>query len=353
MRIKFLRELSAMFGLSIFVGVLLLAQICAAQEKKYTVVVVEYKGARVSFFDSQTGAKLGSIAVGFKPHEVEISTDGKTAYVSNFGIEDYDHHIGTPGNSISVIDIRRMKEKYKLSTENLFTKDGVAVSGKAPHGVKLRPPKGNELFVNTEIGGDLMLVYDVKKRRLKRSFAVPTGAHNFIFSPDGQYLYLFAGANGAFKINPETGEVLAKMKLSTPVRGLHYTADNRFIIAAGRGEAVLLNPENLAVERHFQNLEIGQMLYPKPTPDGKNILFPAVNDSLLVVLEIKSGAIIHRLKVGKAPINIALSPDGKFAYVSSDSDTFFNIVDLKTFEFKKFAEVDGSNGIGISNQIKR
>lgn len=351
--IAFLRILGIVFGLSIFAGVLPLVQTCAAQEKKYTVVAVESKAARVGFYDSNTGAKIGSVAVGFKPHEIEISADGKTAYVSNFGIEDYDHRIGTPGNSISVIDIRRIKEKYKLSTENLLTKDGVSVSGKAPHGVKLRPPKENELFVSTEFGGDLILVCDVKKRRLKRSFAAPEGTHNFIFSNDGKYLYLFAGANGVFKVNPDTGEILARMKLSTPVRGLHYMIGNRFIIASGRGEAFLLNPENLAVERHFQNLEIGQMLYPKPTPDGKYILFPAPNDSQVVVLEIKSGAVVHRLKVGDAPIAVAVSSDDNAAYVSSDTDTYFCVIDLKTFEFKKFAESDGSNGIGISKRIKR
>lgn len=249
----------------------------------------------MGFYNSQTGAKIGSVAVGFKPHEIEISGDGKTAYLTNFGIEDYDHRIGTPGNSISVIDIPRMKEKYKLSTEKFSTKDSALASVKAPHGIKLRPSKGDELFVNTEVGGDFILVYDVKKRRLKRSFAIPAGTHSFIFSPDGQYLYLFSGTNGIFKVNPETGDILAKIKLSTPVRGLHYTTDSRFIIAAGSGEAVLLNPENLSIERHFQGLEVGQMLYPKPTPDGKYILFPAVNDSQVVVLEIKSGRIVHRL----------------------------------------------------------
>jgi hypothetical protein len=48
----------------------------------------------------------------------------------------------------------RTREKYKLSTENLLTENNVAVSGKAPHGIKLRPPKENDLFVNTEIGGE-------------------------------------------------------------------------------------------------------------------------------------------------------------------------------------------------------
>ncbi len=106
------------------------------------------------------------------------------------------------------------------------------------------------------------------------------------------------------------------------------------------------------MERHFQGLEVGQMLYPKPTPDGEYILFPAVNDSQVVVLEIKSGTVLRRLKVGKAPIAVAVSPNGNVAYVSSHIDTYFSSVDLKTFEFKKFAEADGSNGIGIGKRVK-
>lgn len=347
------RILGVALGLLIFISVSPLAQICLAQEKKYTVVAVEVQGAKLGFYDPNTGKQLGSVAIGFKPHEVEISADGKTAYVANFGIEDYDHRIGTPGTTISVIDIPKMREKYKLSTENVKLPDGTVVTGKAPHGIKLRPAREAELFVNTEFGGDLMLVYDVKKRRLKRSFAIPAGAHNFIFSPDGKFLYLFAGANGAFNINPETGETLATMKLSTPVRGLHYTTDNRSIIAAGSVEVALLNPENLAVERRFENLGVGQILYPKPTPDGKYILLPAVLDSLLAVLEISSGKIVHRLKVGAAPIAVAVSPDGGTAYVSSHTDTFFSSIDLKTFEFKKFAGAEGSNGIAIGKPIKK
>lgn len=331
----------------------LFAQTILAQEKKCTVVVVEVQAARIGFYNSKTGAKIGSVVVGSKPHEIEISRDGKTAYVTNFGIEDYDHRIGTPGNSISVIDIPRMKEKYKLSTENLSPKDSALASIKGPHGIKLRPSKEGELFVNTEVGGDFIIVYDVKKRKLKRSFSVPAGTHNFIFSPEGQYLYLFAGANGIFKVNPETGDILAEIKLSTPVRGLHYTTDNRFIIAAGSGEVALLNPENLSVERHFKELGVGAMLYPKPTPDGQYILLPAVYDSQVVVLEIKSGKVVHRLKVGKNPIAIAVSPDCNTGYISSHTDNFFCSVDLKTFEFKKFAEAEGSNGIGIGHFIKQ
>jgi DNA-binding beta-propeller fold protein YncE len=324
-----------------------------AQKTSYAVVAVESKGSRLSFYDSITGEKTGSVPLGLKPHEVEISPDGRTAFVTNFGIEDYDHHIGTPGNSVSVIDIASAREKYKLSTENLTTTSRLSFSGKAPHGVKLRPSKRDELFVNTEVGGDFMLVYNLKTRKLKRFFSVPEGSHNFIFSPDGKFIYLFAGPNGVFKIDADTGGILSSAKLGSPARGLHYTTDNRFIIASGRGEAALLNPGNLSIERRFENLGVGQMLYPMPSPDGKYILFPAPEDSLVIVMDIKTGEVVRRLKAGSAPIAIALSPNGDKAYVSSDSDTEFKVIDLHTFDFTKFADADGSNGIAISIKVKR
>ena len=64
----------------------LFVSIRIGRERSYTVIVVEQQAARVGFYDSRTGAKFGSVAVGFKPHEIELSKDGETASVSNFGI---------------------------------------------------------------------------------------------------------------------------------------------------------------------------------------------------------------------------------------------------------------------------
>jgi DNA-binding beta-propeller fold protein YncE len=340
------------FCFSGFTASRLAAQPGIAAGKPFTVVVVEVQAARVGFYDSQSGVKMGSVNVGFKPHEIEISKDGSTAYVANFGIEDYDHRIGTPGNSISVIDIPLMKEQYKIYINDTSTTYKFLATIKAPHGIKLRPSKEEELFANTEQGGDYMLVYDVTNRKLKRSYALPAGTHNFIFSPDGQFLYLFSGVDGVFKVNPQSGEILAGKKLSTPVRGLHYTADKRFIIAAANNEAVLLDPEDLSIHRHYQNLGIGQILYPRPTPDGKYILLPDVYAGIVAVLDMESGTIIHKLAVGPTPISIAISPDGNKAFVSSHTGDYFSSIDLQTFEIKKFATANGSNGIGIGERIK-
>lgn len=333
---------------NVFLAALLFVSTCIGQEKNYTVVVVEQQAARVGFYDSRTGAKFGSAAVGFKPHEIELSKDGKTAYVSNFGIEDYDFRLGTPGASVSVIDVRRMREKYRFSTEDLPLKNKPPVSGKAPHGVKLRPPSERELFVNTEVGGDLMLVYDLKTKRLARSFAVPKGTHNFVFSPDGDTLFLMAAAGGVFRINPETGAVAAQMKLPTPVRGLIYTADGRHLIASGAGEIALLDPADLSVQKHFKELGGGQIIYSAPTPDGKYILAPAPAASEVAVLEVETGKIVRRIVTGKSPIAVKISPGGRFAYVSNAEDSHVSRINLKDFSVKNFADATGANGLAIS-----
>src|SRR5690242_2953754 len=87
-----------------------------AHSSQKMLIVVEENASHVSFYNHEDGKKLGSVAVGFLPHEIAISADGKTAYVSNFGIKDYDSGSGIPGASISVIDIPNRTEKYRLYT---------------------------------------------------------------------------------------------------------------------------------------------------------------------------------------------------------------------------------------------
>lgn len=63
------------------------------KEDSYLLLIVEESASRVGFYDPTRGQCIASIETGFLPHEIEVSADGRTAYVSNFGLQDYD---GTP-----------------------------------------------------------------------------------------------------------------------------------------------------------------------------------------------------------------------------------------------------------------
>ncbi|MBK6771256.1 MAG: hypothetical protein IPG78_03755 [Ignavibacteria bacterium] len=214
-------------------------------ESNHILIVVEESDSSIGFYDPNKG-EIGRIKTGFWPHEIAVSDDGKTAYVTNFGIKDYDENIGVPGASISVIDIQNICE-----VKRLFTYKDLAEykKYKAPHGVKISP-NGNNLYVNVEGEDEEMLIYNLKdssslpiqffkiapelnikekKDDFISNFDIEEGTHNFLFSEDGKYLFLSSGKKGVFKINSDSGEIIDNILLdeNNPVRGLTFTIDKR------------------------------------------------------------------------------------------------------------------------------
>ncbi|KTD19315.1 PQQ-dependent catabolism-associated beta-propeller protein [Legionella lansingensis] len=311
--------------------------------------VVEENADRVSFYDPNDNS-LSSLKLGFLPHEIAITKDGKTAYISNFGIRDYDSGSGTPGASISVIDIPNHLEKYRLYTFDPEDSQDYSQIDSAPHGVKLRPPFEKELYVNVEKGNKI-LVYDVDNRSIIKKINVSPNTHNIFFSPDGKVLWLMAGRDGVIRLDPDSGQITGTFTLPTPVRGLKYTPDNRYLMVSAVNQIVFIDPETLTLRKQFTNLGVGPILYSEITPDQKYILAPAAFDHQVVVIDVGSGKVVKRLITGLNPINVLVSPDAQFAYVSNATDKHLTKVDLKTFEFVSIPSHAGPNGLGFVPQF--
>lgn len=306
---------------------------CATAQQKL-VAVQQYRDS-VIIFDAKTGVQTGHIKIGFKPHEVTYDAVTKKCFVSNFGLEDYDLKVGKTGNSISVIDpfIGRL-------VNTIYTSADTAVHS-GPHGIKIRPGKWRELFVNLEIGGDTMLVFDPDNLQLKRKFRLPPGTHNFAFSADGRQLWLMEGANGVSHVDPLNGAVIQHETLSSPIRGL-LVAKN-WLVASGKNEVFLLSKTDLKVKRHFSDLGVGQMLYANITPDQKHILAPAAFENVVLVIDARTGKVIKRVNTGSTPINVQVS--GNRAFVTHARDSYIAILNLKTFTLMGKLPAFGTNGL--------
>ena len=141
--------------------------------------VQEGPGQVVVPFSPSAPAEKATIAVREKPHEIELTPDGRTAFVTNFGLLEVNHKIGKPGSTISVLDVSSgsVRNEFRLPAGHT-----------APHGVKLRLPLYNELFTNAEEGAESMVVFHAETGAVLRVFALPQGVHNFVFSPDGTAL---------------------------------------------------------------------------------------------------------------------------------------------------------------------
>lgn len=88
-------------------------------------VVLNKEDATLVTVDPATGKVLGRVSTGEGPHEVTVSTDGRTAFVGNYG------GATVPGNTISVIDLVAMKELRRFDVSPLRRPHGVVfVDGK-------------------------------------------------------------------------------------------------------------------------------------------------------------------------------------------------------------------------------
>ncbi|WP_213803591.1 hypothetical protein [Granulicella sp. dw_53] len=315
-----------------------------------TVLVVQEGPGKVVIFSAFNPSQSKTVDVGEKPHEIELTEDGETAFVSNFGLLDANHRVGTPGTTISVLDIKGGVERTRFHLPEGLT---------APHGLKLRPPAYQELFTNTEEGKEEMIVFEANSGAVRRHFALPHGVHNFIFNADGTALFAFATTSEIFRIDPDHGTVTATAKLSSP-RGFTWTADQRQLIVGCLNELVLLDPETLSVIHRFGDLGGGQIFYPAVTLDGRWILAPALLDGVVLMVNAITGAVEHRIETG-SPLQII--PDGRRAWVSNvrvpasmlkpnakPANGGVVLIDLNTFSMMPIGEIPDNHGIAVTMQ---
>ena len=84
-----------------------LAAGCPAQTAKPVLVALNKVEGSLAIVDPTTMKLIAKVPTGDNPHEVILSSDGKTAFVTNYGAQ-------TPGNSLSVIDIATAKELRRV-----------------------------------------------------------------------------------------------------------------------------------------------------------------------------------------------------------------------------------------------
>jgi DNA-binding beta-propeller fold protein YncE len=317
----------------------------------YTVLVVQEGRGKVLTFSPDEALRRTVIEVGEKPHEIEVTPDGRTAFVSNFGLLEANYKVGTPGTTISVLDVERRVERGRFVLPPGFT---------APHGLKLRTGEYRELFTNAEAGEEGMVVFDAESGAVLRTFPLPPGVHNFIFNEVGSVLFAFTMKGEVCRIDAESGRVEARVVTGSP-RGLAWSADSRWLLVSGRNEILWLDPVSLSVERRMGNLGVGQVFYPMATPDRRWILAPAVVDGVLLAIDAANGAVVHRIETGspllvapgpggKAWVSNVLVPGGMFGPQSPHREGGVVTLDLATFETGWIPDVPDANGLALACQ---
>jgi YVTN family beta-propeller protein len=235
-----------------------------------TVIVSNMNDNTATVLDAATGRVLATLPTGEGPHEVAASHDGRRALVSNYGVR------GKPGNSITVIDVGKLAVERTIELHD----------DQRPHGMTFLP--GDSLVAVTSETSKSVVLVDVRSGIVVRRLATNGRAtHMLALSAAGDRMV--------------TGNI----------------ADNTIsvLLPLSGGE-----PRVIPVAHQPEGITI--------TPDGNFAWVGSNRDSIVLVVDIRSGVAADTLRGFGLPYRLAVSPDGRLAVITDPMKAIVRVFDV-------------------------
>ncbi len=140
-------------------------------------VAVDKVGGKVRLYEPGTYREMAAIEVEKLPHEVAISPDHQTAYVTIYGSGIFGGN-PNPAQTIAVIDLIRREQVDQISVAPYF----------APHGIMVG--QDGKLWVSCDASAKLIVV-NPHTRAVEEAFDTGSfGSHWITLTPDGAKVYI-------------------------------------------------------------------------------------------------------------------------------------------------------------------
>ena len=183
-------------------------------------------------------------------------------------------------------------------------------------------PHGYLVFATNEISGDLTVI-DGKTLRVLQTTPLGKRPRGLSLSADGRLLYV------ALSGSPIGGPGVDESKLPPADK----SAD---------GIAVF-DVASLSLKRVLHGISDPEQI--APTRDGR-LVVASEDTSRAEILDAETGSALAKLDVGGEPEGIAVSPDGRFAYVTSESDNLLTVLDLaRKVKLRQFKVAERPRGV--------
>jgi YVTN family beta-propeller protein len=295
----------------------------SAQSRSSRLLVLNKDDANMAIVDPESGQVLGRVPVGDGPHELITSTDGKTAFASNYGTGP------APGHTISMIDIASRKELRRIDVAPLSR----------PHGLAFANGK---LYFTIEADKKIAS-YDPAADRIDWQFETGQNTtHMVLPSKDAKAFFTSnIGSNSVSMIQRGSGGTW--MQTVVPVgkgpEGIDLSPDGRQIWSAHSQDGGI-SIIDVATKRVVQTFDVGtkRSNRVKLTPDAKFALVSDLSAGELVIVDASAHKAIKRVPLGNSPAGILIPPNGGRAFVAVTGSNFVADVDFKTWTVTKKIE---------------
>jgi DNA-binding beta-propeller fold protein YncE len=284
-----------------------------------TLLVVRKSDAAIDLIDPGSGARLASVSLGYAPHEVSVSPDGRLAAVSNYGSREQ------PGSTLSIVDLEQPRELRRIDL----------APHTRPHGVAWFAP--DRVAVTTE-GSKHLLIVEPESGRIVSAIATDQDvSHMVVVDAGGQRAYVTNIGSGTMTaLDLAAGRKLTDLATGAGSEALALTPDGRELWVAARaaGELAIVNTDKLEVTTRLPLPGIPIRI--AITPDGRTALVTCAGTAEIVAFDVatRSERARRRVDVPKAsgadqrplarlapdsvlPIGLLVSGDGASAFVAA------------------------------------
>ena len=299
-----------------------------------TLLVLAKQANQLLFIDTASGKTLGSVPVGEGPHEIALSTNGKKAYVANYGNR-------VPGSTVSIIDVATRKELKRLDLLPL----------KRPHGLFAYADK---IFVTAEVN---RVVGRIDTNSDSIDWIIGTGqagTHMVLASGDGMVIFTAnIPSNTVSRIDLSRGEGAAPDAITVTnvpkqPEAISLSPDGKELWVGSNAEGLItvLNAETLAPIQTIRGHQVPIRI--RFTPDGSRALVSDAEAGEVTIYEVKARKEVKRLKIAGTPIGSVISKDGTRAYVACMTAGKVAVIDLKSLKVSAMHEAPGGpDGIAL------
>lgn len=319
----------------------------AAQTPRETLLALSKRDHTLAIVDPSTLKVIAKAPVGNDPHEVIASSDGKTAYVSNYG--------GGTLHTLAVIDLVAQKAQPSIDLGPL----------NGPHGLDF---VGGKTWFTAE-GAKVIGSYDPATQKVDWVLGTGQNRTHMIYVSEDLKRIITTNVSSA------TVSIIEKAPVQGPggppppgmggppppgmgapppggPGGAPRMDWNQTLIPVGRGsEGFDVSPDGKEIwvansqdgtisvidatakkVTATLNADVRGANRLKFTPDGKLALVSTLGGADLIVLDTASRKVTKRIPIGHGAAGILTQPDGSRAFVACTPDNYIAIIDLQKLE---------------------
>lgn len=275
--------------------------IVIGQTTKPVLVALNKAESTLAIIDPGSMKVIAKVPTGDSPHEVVLSSDGKTAFVANYGAQ-------TPGSSLSVIDVATAKELRRVDLIPLMR----------PHGLQMI---GEKLYFTAETNR-VIARYDPTANKVDWIMGTgQNGSHMVAGTGDQKRFYtanIGSDSVTAFEFQnvPPAGSRVTHVSIGQQPEAIDLSPDGKEVWAGLNAEGAI-DIVDTATNKFKEKVKIGGRPYRvKFTPDGKWVVNTMIATKEILVIDAATRKEAKRIKLESVPLGIVFSADGKTAFVS-------------------------------------